>query len=260
MLEARNLSKGYGEGSSEQREFAVRGVSFSLEEGTFCALVGESGSGKSTLARLLCGVLPPTQGEILLDGIPLSCQQCRKEPQLRARIQMVLQDGKSALDPRFSVARSIGEPLHNLKRLTRIQEWERVSQLMEEMGLPLELASRKAHELSGGQQKRVCIARALAADPEILIFDEAVSGLDVLLQKNVLDLLKRLPSSHPMTCLFITHDMDAALYLADRVMVMKEGEIVEDRRFSGDISCFTHPYTRLLLDSILPTGIPDEPS
>lgn len=252
MLEARCLSKRYTKGVSDAQEYAVNRVSFSLENGVFCALAGESGSGKSTLARLLCGVLPPTEGTILLDGAPISCEQFRKGPQLRSKIQMVLQDGKSALNPRFSVYRSIAEPLRNLKHLSRAEERERVYRLMEELELPPELAQRKAYELSGGQQKRVCIARALAAEPEIIIFDEAVSGLDVLLQKNVLDLLKRLHSELSLSCLFITHDMDAALYLADRIMVMQSGVIVEDRSFSGNTDCFTHPYSRLLLSSILP--------
>lgn len=251
MLEARCLSKQYSKAASTAQEYAVNHVSFSLEDGIFCALVGESGSGKSTLARLLCGVLPPTEGTILLDGKPLSCEQFRRNPQLRSKIQIVLQDGKSALDPRFSVYRSIAEPLRNLKHLSRAEEQKRVYGLMEELELPPALAKRKAYELSGGQQKRVCIARALAAEPDVIIFDEAVSGLDVLLQKNVLDLLKRLHSEFRMSCLFITHDMDAALYLADRVMVMQNGMIVEDRLFFGNTDCFTHTYSRLLLSSVL---------
>ena len=251
MLEARCLSKRYTKGGSAALKYAVNHVSFTLEDGIFCALVGESGSGKSTLARLLCGVLPPTEGTIWLDGVPLSCERFHKNPQLRSKIQMVLQDGKSALDPRFSVYRSIAEPLRNLKRLSRTEERERVYALMEELELPCALAGRRVYELSGGQQKRACIARALAAEPEIIIFDEAVSGLDVLLQKNVLDLLKRLHSAFRMSCLFITHDMDAALYLADRIMVMQHGAIVEDRLFSGNTDCFTHTYSRLLLSSVL---------
>ena len=120
------------------------------------------------------------------------------------------------------------------------------------MELPEEIKLRKAHELSGGQQKRVCIARALAAQPDVLIFDEAVSGLDVLVRKHILDLLKRLHQERKMTCFFITHDLDVALYLADRVMVMRCGKIIEDRTFHGSTDCFTHPYTKLLLHSIAP--------
>lgn len=117
-----------------------------------------------------------------------------------------------------------------------------VSTMME---LPEEIKLRKAHELSGGQQKRVCIARALAAQPDVLIFDEAVSGLDVLVRKHILDLLKRLHQERKMTCFFITHDLDVALYLADRVMVMRCGKIIEDRTFHGSTDCFTHPYNGL---------------
>lgn len=251
MLEARCLSKRYEKSASAVSKYAVDHVSFSLESGSFCALVGESGSGKSTLARLLSGVLVPTEGHILLDGVPLSCKQFRQNPQLRSQVQLVLQDGKSALDPRFSVYRSIAEPLRNLKYISRAKERERVYRLMEELELPCALAERKAHELSGGQQKRVCIARALAAEPKFVIFDEAVSGLDVLLQKNVLDLIKRIHRKFQMSCLFITHDMNAAMYLADRILVMQNGVIVEDRPFAGESDCFIHPYSQLLLSSVL---------
>lgn len=137
--------------------------------------------------------------------------------------------------------------------MRRLKEEEReINDLLTMMELPEEIKLRKAHELSGGQQKRVCIARALAAQPDVLIFDEAVSGLDVLVRKHILDLLKRLHQERKMTCFFITHDLDVALYLADRVMVMRCGKIIEDRTFHGSTDCFTHPYTKLLLHSIAP--------
>lgn len=254
MIEVKHLWKQYGDqkiGAAENATYAVRDVSLTLNPGEFCALVGESGSGKSTLAHLLCGLIPPTKGDILLDGASIAPTGRRRDRGLCARVQMVLQDGKSALDPRFTVYRSIAEPLRNLKHMSKDQEQARVLQLMDDMELPHTLQNHKAHQLSGGQQKRVCIARAIAAEPEIIVFDEAVSGLDVLVRKNILTLLKRLHHARRATYLFITHDMDVALYLADRILVMQEGVIVEDRQFTGDINCFTHPYSRLLLSSIL---------
>lgn len=255
MLEAKNVYKVYGSNKAfwhQQTTYAVREVNLCLLPGEFCALVGESGSGKTTLSQLLAGLIVPTSGEILLDGKNIVSNGCRRDRNLSSRIQLVLQDGKSALDPRFTIYNSIAEPLRNLKRLSKSQEQKKVLALMDEMELPVKLQNRKAHELSGGQQKRVCIARALSVEPEIIIFDEAVSGLDMLVRKNILELLKRLHQEHKATYLFITHDMDVALYLANRILVMKDGSIIEERRFEGDTACFTHKYTRLLLDAMLP--------
>ena len=159
---------------------------------------------------------------------------------------------KGAMDPRFTVYQIIAEPIRNFRKLSKKEEEREINDLLTMMELPEEIKLRKAHELSGGQQKRVCIARALAAQPDVLIFDEAVSGLDVLVRKHILDLLKRLHQERKMTCFFITHDLDVALYLADRVMVMRCGKIIEDRTFHGSTDCFTHPYTKLLLHSIAP--------
>ena len=128
------------------------------------------------------------------------------------------------MDPRFTVYQIIAEPIRNFRKLSKKEEEREINDLLTMMELPEEIKLRKAHELSGGQQKRVCIARALAAQPDVLIFDEAVSGLDVLVRKHILDLLKRLHQERKMTCFFITHDLDVALYLADRVMVMRCGK------------------------------------
>lgn len=223
-----------------------------IQNGSFCALVGESGSGKSTLAQLMCGLLVPSSGEVLFEGKNISLCRGKQKQVLRSKIQLILQDGKGAMDPRFTVYQIIAEPIRNFRKLSKKEEEREINDLLTMMELPEEIKLRKAHELSGGQQKRVCIARALAAQPDVLIFDEAVSGLDVLVRKHILDLLKRLHQERKMTCFFITHDLDVALYLADRVMVMRCGKIIEDRTFHGSTDCFTHPYTKLLLHSIAP--------
>ena len=231
---------------------AVDHVDFTIQNGSFCALVGESGSGKSTLAQLMCGLLVPSSGEVLFEGKNISLCRGKQKQVLRSKIQLILQDGKGAMDPRFTVYQIIAEPIRNFRKLSKKEEEREINDLLTMMELPEEIKLRKAHELSGGQQKRVCIARALAAQPDVLIFDEAVSGLDVLVRKHILDLLKRLHQERKMTCFFITHDLDVALYLADRVMVMRCGKIIEDRTFHGSTDCFTHPYTKLLLHSIAP--------
>jgi len=255
VLEAKALFKNYCITDEKGRKSLVRavdGVSFALREGECYALVGESGSGKSTLSQMLMGLIPPSSGDVLLDGESLFSMRGKDAKARFATMQMVLQDGKSALDPRFTVYDSIAEPIQNLMRLPEKQERQMVEELMCRMELPLALLRRRAHELSGGQQKRVCIARAISVSPKFLIFDEAVSGLDVIVRKTILDLLKRLQKERGFSYFFITHDIDVALYIADRIMVMKEGKIVESVRYTGNPGCFTHPYSRLLLESLLP--------
>ncbi|MFA9466886.1 MAG: ABC transporter ATP-binding protein, partial [Velocimicrobium sp.] len=216
MLEAKALFKSYrisGKKGINRLVRAVNGVDFALREGQCCALVGESGSGKSTLSQMLMGLIPPTSGDVILDGESLFSMHGRKAKARFIKMQMVLQDGKSALDPRFSVYESIAEPIKNLMDVPKERERKMVEDLMQQMDLPLELLSRRAHELSGGQQKRVCIARAISVSPKFLIFDEAVSGLDVIVRKSILELLKQLQGKRGFGCLFITHDIDVALYI-----------------------------------------------
>lgn len=253
MLEAINITKSFSNSSSmfsENVVNAVKNVNLKLESGKFYALVGESGSGKSTLSRLLTGLIQPTSGEIRLNGETISSGKIKMNDSLRRRIQLVLQDGKSALDPHMNIYDCIAEPIRNFKLMARQDEVHRINELMNQMELPLDILKRKPHELSGGQQKRVCIARALAAKPEMIIFDESVSGLDVIVRKSILDLLLRLHAEQNSIYLFITHDMDVALYLANYISVMKDGVIIETVHYTGDSSCFTHPYSNLLLSSM----------
>lgn len=248
MLEVKDVSKVYRKPDGTGVISAVEHVDFQMKEGQFYALVGESGSGKTTLSRLLMGLIPPTSGEVLLDGVSIIPHGRRRAKALCAKMQLVLQDGKGALDPHLSIYENIAEPVRNLTKLSRAEERECICGLMEKMELSMDFLKRRPHELSGGEQKRVCIARALAADPEIIIFDEAVSGLDVLVRKGILDLLKRIHRGRNGSYLFITHDIDVALYLADYVLVMKDGRIAEQARYRGDTSIFQHPYSRMLLD------------
>ncbi len=250
MLTAEHVTKTYGHG--REKTVAVNDASLSLVPGELTVLVGESGSGKTTLSRILAGVVAPTEGRVLLDGKSIVPPARKKDRQLCALIQMVLQDGKSALDPRFSVYRSIAEPIRNLLRLGKSDEQKLVYSLMEDMELPPGLAGRLPAELSGGQQKRVCIARALATEPRYLIFDEATGGLDVLLKEKILNLIRKIHRKTGAATLIITHDMDVALYMADRIAVMQQGRIVEDRVCRGDASCLSHPYSRLLLQQSEP--------
>lgn len=249
MLEVRALNKQYRLDGKVTK--AVNNVSFKLMENRVYALIGESGSGKSTLSQLLMGLLPPTSGEVLLDGVNLTALKGKTARERFSRMQMVLQDGLSSLDPRLKIYDSIAEPIRNLKPMPNIMEREYILDLLKQVELSADLLDRKPGELSGGQQKRVCIARALSVSPEILIFDEAISGLDVIVRKSILQLLKSLQSEKGFTSLFITHDMEVALYLADEILVMKDGCIVEKVEYRGDTGVFQHPYSRILLSSMM---------
>lgn len=249
MLEAKQLTKAYRTNGRDTA--AVKCTDLILEAGKTYVLVGESGSGKSTLSMMLMGLLPPTSGQVLLNGIDLASLRGAAARARFACMQMVLQDGKSALDPRFTVYKSIAEPIRNFKPLARTEERERVLSLLGQVELCPALAERRVHELSGGQQKRVCIARALAVSPQLLIFDEAVSGLDVIVRGNILELLRSLQRGLGFTCLFITHDMEVALYMADEIFVMKDGVIVEKVVYRGEQSVFWHPYSIMLLGTLL---------
>lgn len=246
MLEVKNITKKYRTHGNECCE-AVTDISFSLPEHGICALVGESGCGKSTLARLLTGLEAPSSGEILLDGRPLSRKRKTDRLHLASAIQLVLQDGKSAMNPRFTAYETVAEPLRNLFSLSKSEEQVRVETLLARMELPENVAMKKAGELSGGQQKRVCIARALAAAPRYIIFDESLSGLDVLLRRAILKLLKNIQREENCCYLFITHEIEVALYLSDEIFVMKDGTILERCLWNKDITIFQHPYTKQLL-------------
>lgn len=155
--------------------------------------------------------------------------------------------GKSALDPHFTVYQAIAEPIRNLLNIPKEKERARIFELLDRMGMPKETANRKTGELSGGQQKRVGIARALAVSPRYIVFDESISGLDVILRKSILELLKRVQEEEQCCYLFITHEIDAALYLADEIHVMQNGKLIESRQWNVDLKIFQNPYTKQLL-------------
>ena len=246
MLEVKNVSKQY-KGEDKLLFDAVSDVSLPMEDHHIYALVGESGCGKSTLSRLILGLESPSSGQILLDGKPISRKGKRNRKETAKAIQLVLQDGKSALDPHFTVYQAIAEPIRNLLNIPKEKERARIFELLDRMGMPKETANKKTGELSGGQQKRVGIARALAVSPRYIVFDESISGLDVILRKSILELLKRVQEEEQCCYLFITHEIDAALYLADEIHVMQNGKLVESCRWEGNLDAFQHPYTKRLL-------------
>ncbi|WP_304136045.1 ABC transporter ATP-binding protein [Lawsonella clevelandensis] len=229
---------------------AVNNVDLSIKQMHTTAIVGESGSGKSTLAKMMLGLLDPTEGEVTYEGKPIRKMRRDAELNFRKRVQPVFQNPYGTLDPMWSVFNIIEEPLkvHHLgDKKTRAR---RVSEIMDRVALPQSMLRRYPMELSGGQQQRIAIARALVLEPELIICDEAVSALDVLVQAQILELLNELQRDLGLTYVFITHDLAVVKQIADDVVVMRNGVIVE--RGETD-ELFAHPqqeYTQRLLDAI----------
>jgi peptide/nickel transport system ATP-binding protein len=241
---------------SSKREItnAVNGVSLELYRGEVLGLVGQSGSGKSTLIRSIAGLIQSKSGSIQYDNKDILQANPKELHAIRRKIQMIFQDPYGSLNPRFVAGRIIAEPLLNYGLMSNKDAFKNVRELMELVKLDPAWMNRYPHEFSGGQRQRISIARALALEPEILLCDEPVSALDVLIQADVLNLLKEIRSRMDLTMLFVSHDLAVVRYIADRVAVMNMGEIVELRSASDIYSNAEHPYTQQLLDAI---PIPD---
>ena len=233
---------------------AVNGVSLELYKGEVLGLVGQSGSGKSTLIRSVAGLVKPESGSIYYDNKDIVRADQKDLHAIRRKIQMIFQDPYGSLNSRFVAGRIIAEPLINYGLMSSVDAFKRVRELMELVQLDPAWINRYPHEYSGGQRQRISIARALALEPEILLCDEPVSALDVLIQADVLNLLKDIRSRMDLTMLFVSHDLAVVRYIADRVAVMNKGEIVELKPAADIYSNAEHPYTLQLLDAI---PIPD---
>ncbi len=257
LLQVENLDKHYAAGRrllGQGRTFAaVKAASFHIAENEFVALVGESGSGKSTIAKMLVGLEQPSAGRILLNGEDLTAPSARTRALRTMSVQMVFQDPQSALNPRRRLARIITQAMEAGSRHASWDErLERTRVLLAEVGLPADFATRLPGQLSGGQRQRVNIARALCNIPKLLVADEIVSGLDVSIQAQLLNLLARLRSELGFAMLFISHDLSVVRHLCSRVLVMYRGEIVEQGPTEAVFSDPQHAHTRALLSSVPP--------
>ena len=234
-----------------KKEFrVVDGVSFSLRKATTLAIVGESGSGKSTLARMVLGLLAPTCGTVTFDGRDVFALSRREAQEFRRRVQPVFQNPYSSLDPMYTVFRAVEEPLRIHRVGNRRERRAAVRELVEQVALPSSVLDRRPRELSGGQRQRVAIARALALRPEVLVCDEAVSALDVVVQAQILELLAGLKDALGLSYLFISHDLAVIRQIADEVLVMRAGQVVEHAPTDEVFTQPRHDYTRELLAAI----------
>ena len=239
------LAARLGASLREQVVHAVDRVSFEVADGEVVGLVGESGCGKSTLGRVIAGLHPPTEGEVLLAGERVELRPGRRPP-----IQMIFQDPFASLNPRMRVGDAIAEaPLaHGL--VSRADAVEHVAALLRRVGLDPAYARRYPHQFSGGQRARIGIARALAVEPRFLVCDEAVAALDVSIQAQVLNLFMSLRETLGLTCLFISHDLGVVRHLADRVVIMYLGRVVEIGPIAEIYDAPNHPYTQALLAEV----------
>ncbi|MDR5700858.1 ABC transporter ATP-binding protein [Agromyces aerolatus] len=229
---------------------ALDGVSFSVQRGETVGIVGESGCGKSTLARTLVGLEHPTGGNIQFDGVDTDRMSRTERRAFRAKVQMVFQDPFASLDPRMRVRRIIGEGWRAQPSVVPpARRGEHAARLMEAVSLPVAALERFPHQFSGGQRQRIGIARALAVQPELLVCDEPTSGLDVSVQAQVLELLRELTRERSLTMLFIGHDLPVIRSIADRVIVMYLGKIVEIGPAEQIFTAPRHPYTKALLSA-----------
>ena len=249
LLRFENVSMHFDDAAG--RTQAVDRISFSLAQRELLGIVGESGSGKSTVAKLLTGLHTPTGGNILLAGKDITRASGKERRALYTRIQMVFQDAPGSFNPRRTIGAMIGETICRLCTPDERDTKQRVAQLLTEVGLPAAYADRYPHEMSGGECQRAAIARAMAVHPEILVCDEATSALDVSVQAKIIALLLHLQQEHGMSLLFISHDLPLVSSIADRVLIMQNGRIVEQGATSRVLREPSEEYTRNLLRAAL---------
>jgi peptide/nickel transport system ATP-binding protein len=231
---------------------AVDGVSFDIRKGETFALVGESGSGKSTIARMVVGLLPPTSGEVVIDGVSMTAaRQAQARQRLRRRIQMIFQDPYASLNPRFRVEAIVAEPIRAFGLIQGERPIrERVGELLSLVGLHPDDGLKFPHEFSGGQRQRIAIARALASEAEFIVCDEPTSALDVSVQAQILNLMRDLQDRLGLTYLFISHNLAVVRHMANRIGVMYLGRIVEIADGRDLFARPRMPYTKMLLGAV----------
>jgi len=256
MIEVKDLGKHFSSGILKKHCIkAVDGISFQIERGETLGLVGESGCGKTTIGKLLLRLIEPTNGKILFDGIDLLQLKRTELRKFRPRMQMIFQDPDASLNPRMKIGDSIAEPLKLQGNIGKSEIKDKVSELIETVGLNPEHVNRYPYQLSGGQNQRVVLARVLALNPDFIVADEPTSSLDVSVQAQILKLIQDLKRELHLTLLFISHDLEVVRYMSDRIAVMYLGKIVEIGNAKDIFDDARHPYTNTLIS---PASIGDQ--
>lgn len=266
LLEAKNIFVSFKKENQtsffgKEKQEVVKGVSISLKKGECLGIIGESGSGKSTFGKVLIGLLTPDKGDVFINGITLYGKSSREEKRkVKPSISVVFQDYTSSANPRFRVKDIIGESLRIIEKREsiRVDREKKTEELLELVGLNKNFMDRYPHELSGGQLQRVCIARAVATNPEIILLDEAISSLDASTQTQVMNLLKNLQKEFGFSYIFITHDLPSVTYMCDRVIFFYDGKIVEQVDDIYMLSEVKSSYAAKLLHSILEIDLQNE--
>lgn len=248
ILDVKDLTKNFYK--NKQLFTAVNHISFQLRQGECLGLVGESGCGKSTTVKMLTHLLKPDSGEILLEGTEIQHLKGKALKKLYTEIQMVFQIPQDSFDPRRTLGDSIMESMRN-HNVSRKEAQNRLGKLLQQVELPPELADRYPNQVSGGQCQRAAMARALAVNPKILICDEATSALDVTVQAQIIELLKRLQQEMDLSILLISHDLALVQHLCDRVIVMYQGNIVEQGTPDRVINAPENDYTKMLIEAAM---------
>jgi nickel transport system ATP-binding protein len=254
LLELRAIDKSYRRGGwfgNRDRVQVLKKVSLSLNEGACLGLLGRSGSGKSTLSRIALGLECPDSGDILFQGKELAGLSRRESFLARKGLQVVFQNSLGSVNPRMTAGEVVAEPIRNFERVTKSELRHRVGRLLEMVGLDASDAEKLPHQFSGGQLQRVCVARAIALKPRVIILDEAVSSLDMIVQTRILDLLSALRRELGTSYLLISHDIRVILRMADSLAVLHEGEIVGYAERMEEAGTIQHPVFAALMDAVL---------
>ena len=250
-IRVENVFKSYVSQSKDRRVQALGGVSFELQSGEILGVVGESGCGKSTLTRIVAGLERPDSGAVFIQDSPLQPIPLFNSKDRIRVVQLVFQDPYSSLNPRQTVFQTIHEVVKIYEPiLTRDEQVASVNQLLSQVGISSDLGSRYPHQFSGGQRQRICIARSLAANPEILILDEPVSALDVSVRAEIINLLLDLKEKLNLTYIFVSHDLEIVKHVSDKIVVMLKGEIVESGTWTEIMDTPKNDYTKSLIAAI----------
>lgn len=260
MLQVLGVSHRYGKRSwwnrAETSFPVLEDISIELEKGCCLGLLGASGAGKSTLGKVILGLQRPSKGQVLFEGCNLYSTNRGMPKSVRRDLQVVFQDCYSAVNPMMTAAQIIGEPLRNYERLSPAEIQFKIGELLEQVGLRVEDGAKRPEQFSGGQLQRVNIARAIALKPKLIVLDESISSLDLVHQVRILDLLADLKAKHGLSYLFITHDIQAAMTICDRIAVMEQGRLIYSSDDPGSVFFSDHLAVKQLVSAILP----DHPS